>query len=104
MIAFTVPGQPQGKGRPRVGKIGAHARLFTPQKTVAYEGLVAHAANAAMVVAPSSRSPMPSPPTSHRLRRPRELVAEEAAWPWPAKLADHEARQRQRGQGHLRRS
>lgn len=51
MITFTVPGQPQGKGRPRVGKIGTHARLFTPQKTVAYEGLVAHAANAAMVVA-----------------------------------------------------
>ena len=48
MIRFTVPGQPQGKQRPRVGKIGAHARLFTPAKTVAYEGLVAHAAQAAM--------------------------------------------------------
>jgi Holliday junction resolvase RusA-like endonuclease len=48
MITFTVPGQPQGKGRPRVGKIGAHARLFTPQKTVAYEGLIAHAAQIAM--------------------------------------------------------
>lgn len=47
-IAFTVPGQPQGKGRPRVGKIGDHARLFTPAKTVAYEGLVAHAAQLAM--------------------------------------------------------
>jgi Holliday junction resolvase RusA-like endonuclease len=47
-IAFTVPGQPQGKGRPRVGKVGAHARLFTPAKTVAYEGLVAHAAQVAM--------------------------------------------------------
>lgn len=47
-IEFTVPGQPQGKGRPRVGKIGQHARLFTPAKTVAYEGLVAHAAQVAM--------------------------------------------------------
>ena len=47
-ITFTVPGQPQGKGRPRVGKIGAHARMFTPAKTVAYEGLIAHAAHAAM--------------------------------------------------------
>ena len=47
-IAFIVPGEPQGKGRPRVGKIGAHARLFTPAKTVAYEGLVAHAAQQAM--------------------------------------------------------
>lgn len=48
MITFTVPGQPQGKGRPRIGKVGAHASMFTPQKTVAYEGLVAHAAQAVM--------------------------------------------------------
>ena len=48
MIAFTIPGQPQGKGRPRVGKIGAHARMYTPAKTVAYEGLVAHVAQLAM--------------------------------------------------------
>lgn len=47
-IEFIVPGQPQGKGRPRVGKVGEHARLFTPAKTVAYEGLVAHAAQQAM--------------------------------------------------------
>jgi Holliday junction resolvase RusA-like endonuclease len=48
MIAFTVPGQPQGKGRPRVGSIAGKARMFTPAKTVAYEGLIAHAAAAAM--------------------------------------------------------
>ena len=47
-IVFIVPGQPQGKGRPRVGKIGGHARMFTPQKTVAYEGLISHAAQQAM--------------------------------------------------------
>lgn len=47
-IVFIVPGQPQGKGRPRVGKIGGHARMFTPEKTVAYEGLIAHAAHQAM--------------------------------------------------------
>ncbi len=47
-IAFTVPGEPQGKGRPRIGKIGQHARMFTPAKTVAYEGLVAMAAQQAM--------------------------------------------------------
>lgn len=52
MITFTVPGAPQGKGRPRVGKIGAHARLFTPAKTVAYEGLVAHAAAQALAGRP----------------------------------------------------
>ena len=48
MIAFTVPGQPQGKGRPRIGKVGGHARMFTPEKTAAYEGLIAHAARVAM--------------------------------------------------------
>ena len=48
MITFAVPGQPQGKGRARVGKVNGHARLFTPGKTVAYEGLVAHAAQQAM--------------------------------------------------------
>ena len=47
-IAFTVPGEPQGKGRARVGKINGHARMFTPAKTVAYEGLIAHAAQEAM--------------------------------------------------------
>ena len=47
-IAFVVPGEPQGKGRARVGTIGGHARMFTPAKTVAYEGLIAHAAALAM--------------------------------------------------------
>lgn len=47
-IVFTVPGQPQGKGRPRVGRIADQARMFTPAKTAAYEGLIAHAAQQAM--------------------------------------------------------
>lgn len=48
MITFFVPGQPVGKGRPRIGRVGNHARMFTPAKTVNYEGLVAHAASQAM--------------------------------------------------------
>ena len=40
-IRFDVPGMPQGKGRPRAGKVAGKARLFTPEKTVAYEGLIA---------------------------------------------------------------
>jgi len=48
MIAFTVPGQPQGKGRAKIVKIGGFSRMATPAKTVAYEGLVAHAAQFAM--------------------------------------------------------
>ena len=47
-VEFTVPGEPQGKGRPRIGRVGNHARMFTPAKTVAYEGLVALAAQEAM--------------------------------------------------------
>lgn len=47
-LVFTVPGQPQGKGRPRVGRVGGHARMFTPSKTLAYEGLIAMACQQAM--------------------------------------------------------
>ena len=52
MISFTVPGAPQGKGRPKVVKIGGFTRMATPAKTVAYEGIVAHAAQVAMAGRP----------------------------------------------------
>ncbi len=39
LMRFTAPGIPAGKGRPRVTRRG-HA--FTPAKTMAYEGLIAH--------------------------------------------------------------
>ena len=52
MIAFCVPGAPTGKGRPKIVKIAGHSRMATPQKTVAYEGLVAHAAQQAMAGRP----------------------------------------------------
>ena len=47
-ITFTIPGTPVGKGRPRVTTINGFARMYTPAKTVSYEGLVAHAAHSAM--------------------------------------------------------
>ena len=47
-VSFVVPGEPQGKGRARIGKVGNHARMFTPAKTVAYEGLIALAAQDVM--------------------------------------------------------
>ena len=47
-ITFTVPGQPQGKGRAKIVRIGGFSRMATPQKTVAYEGLVSHAAHQTM--------------------------------------------------------
>ncbi len=48
MIRFTVPGTPQGKGRARFSTRGGFTRAFTPEKTVAYEGLIALAGQRAM--------------------------------------------------------
>ncbi len=47
-LAFTIPGEPQGKGRAKIVRIGGFSRMATPAKTVAYEGLVAMAAQQAM--------------------------------------------------------
>lgn len=49
-VRFEVPGEPQGKGRARVGRarVGRGPGMFTPAKTVAYEGLIALAAQQAM--------------------------------------------------------
>lgn len=57
-IAFTVPGQPQGKGRAKIVKIGGFSRMATPAHTVAYEGLVAHAAHAAIAGRPLLDTPV----------------------------------------------
>lgn len=51
-VKFTVPGQPVGKGRPRVGKVGGFSRLYTPEKTVSYESLVGYSAAQAMAGQP----------------------------------------------------
>lgn len=58
MIAFTIPGQPQGKGRAKIVKIGGFSRMATPAKTVAYEGLIAHAAQVAMAGRPLIDGPV----------------------------------------------
>lgn len=47
-VRFVVPGQPVGKGRPRAAIRGRHIQLYTPEKTVSYESLVATAAHGAM--------------------------------------------------------
>lgn len=47
-VSFFVPGEPVGKGRPRVTTIGGHARMFTPKKTADYENLIAEAAHESM--------------------------------------------------------
>lgn len=40
LIRFIVPGEPTGKGRPRVFKTNGISRAVTPQKTLNYENLV----------------------------------------------------------------
>jgi len=53
MLTFTIPGTPIGKGRPRVTtRGGKFATMYTPEKTVNYEGLVAHSAKVAMAGMP----------------------------------------------------
>lgn len=47
-VAFTVPGKPVGKGRPRAAKQGKHIRLYTPETTATYESTVALVASQAM--------------------------------------------------------
>lgn len=39
-IEFTIPGEPQGKGRPRFGRMGNRVVTRTPEKTAVYENLV----------------------------------------------------------------
>lgn len=42
-IELTILGEPMGKQRPRASFIAGHARIYTPRKTIAYEGRFAHA-------------------------------------------------------------
>ena len=57
-ITIHVPGQPQGKGRAKIVKIGGFSRMATPAKTVAYEGLIAHAGQEAMAGRPPIEGPV----------------------------------------------
>ena len=47
-ITFHVPGAPVGKARPRATTVAGRARMYTPAKSVSYEGLVAMQAQLAM--------------------------------------------------------
>ncbi|MGM9630385.1 RusA family crossover junction endodeoxyribonuclease [Butyricicoccus sp.] len=40
MVLFSVPGEPQGKGRPRFSRHNGRTITHTPDKTVLYENLV----------------------------------------------------------------
>lgn len=58
MIAFTIPGQPVAKGRPKFARRGAHVVAYTPQKTASYENLVKLAATMAMAGLQPTASPV----------------------------------------------
>lgn len=40
MVRFIIPGEPQGKGRPRFARAGNYVRTYTPEQTASYENLV----------------------------------------------------------------
>ena len=37
---FSIPGEPQGKSRPRFVRVGQYVRTYTPDETVSYENLI----------------------------------------------------------------
>lgn len=51
-IAFTVPGTPVGKGRPKFARRGNFVTTYTPEKTASYENLVKVKAQEAMTGKP----------------------------------------------------
>lgn len=64
-LAFTIPGEARGKGRPRAtvfkggGDVPARARMYSDSKTVSYENLVKVAAHQAL----AGRAPFDVPLT-----------------------------------------
>lgn len=58
MIAFTIPGQPVAKGRPKFARRGAHVMAYTPAKTASYENLVKLAAAEVMRGAEPTAGPI----------------------------------------------
>lgn len=58
MIFFTVPGQPQGKGRARAFVRNGHVAHYTPEKTRSYEGVITALALEAMHGRAPSNAPL----------------------------------------------
>lgn len=90
-IVFTVPGEPQGKGRPRAIIRGGKPSVHTPPKTAAYEALVGQCALAERT-GPLLTGPLrvhmdiicAIPKSASRKRREAMLMQQE----WPAKKPD----------------
>lgn len=58
MINFTIPGQPQGKGRHRSFVRNGHVSHYTPEKTRSYEGVITTLAMEAMRGMKPSEKPL----------------------------------------------
>lgn len=91
-LAFTIPGDPRGKGRPRATTINGSARMFTDKKTATYENLVKMAASHAL----EGREPFDEPlrmrvavrmvpAASHSAKKRAAMLAGEM---FPTKLPD----------------
>lgn len=86
-IAFTIPGQPVAKGRPKFARRGAHVVAYTPAKTASYENLVKMAATLAMYGTEPTAAPvalsvtlnMQIPASWSKKRRERAAVGAIAA-------------------------
>jgi Holliday junction resolvase RusA-like endonuclease len=40
VVSFTIPGKPQGKGRPKFARRGKYVQTYTPEQTENYENLI----------------------------------------------------------------
>jgi Holliday junction resolvase RusA-like endonuclease len=67
VLAFSMSGEPRGKGRPRVDTRGAFPRMHTDSKTIKYEASITREARAQM----AGREPLEGPlSVSLRFRMP----------------------------------
>lgn len=83
-VSFTIPGNPQGKGRPRFSTRGGFVRAYTPQKTASYEEAVRFELARAMRGKRPAEAPVsltivarvPVPGSWSKVRRERALAGE----------------------------
>lgn len=58
LLACSIPGQPVGKGRPRVTTRGGFARAYTPAKTASWEMEAAHLIRMQWIQMPPLEGPL----------------------------------------------
>lgn len=86
VVAFSMHGEPRGKGRPRATVRGGHARMYTDAKTRAYENSIRAIAVEKMAGRPPLEGPisfslrvrLSVPKSMSKRQRARVLAGEEA--------------------------